>query len=358
MKVHSAARITFRPAQCPACQYYVDAQRCRAYARPSSPTPLLAVLVGETDQRCARFSSLQAGQARVARPHHPTSPSPPSPPPSARQVEVWEQRAEGVGVRFSAFFFDLIAIALIATIPSVGMRFLDIRPGAAGQSVQDWQAMQVWVSAASIYIVSVLYFTLLEGGFGTTLGKVIGAWPAASLKVVRKDGTRCGFGRAAIRALLWPFEAFLVGALVVWLTESNQRVGDLIAGTIVVNKWKLRTIRFQHNSALFEFAGGRRIPVDRLLRAELTNWLRTSSMKLEGIAPDGRRVRIGHLRFPSAGTRDRVRFELEQFFRVSFTERVQWWRLILILVVLLLTVLAILVVLTTTSPQNLPALFR
>ncbi len=75
-------------------------------------------------------------------------------------------------------------------------------------------------------------FSYLEGRFGKTPGKWL-----LGIRVLGTDLKPCGFGRALLRNLLTfvdGFFNFLVGALLVALTENWQRLGDLAARTIVV----------------------------------------------------------------------------------------------------------------------------
>ena len=82
-------------------------------------------------------------------------------------------------------------------------------------------------------VVGTLYHVVLEGSGGRTVGKA-----AVGIAVVEGDGSRCGYRAAVIRTLLrfvdaLPF-AYLVGFLGILLTERRQRVGDLVANTVVV----------------------------------------------------------------------------------------------------------------------------
>jgi uncharacterized RDD family membrane protein YckC len=86
--------------------------------------------------------------------------------------------------------------------------------------------------------VYLLYFFIQEGAWSTTLGK-----RAFRLYVSRVDGSPCGWGRAAIRTAarlievnpILPFGA-LPGAIAVATTKRRQRLGDLVAGTVVAPK--------------------------------------------------------------------------------------------------------------------------
>ncbi|MBN3039977.1 MAG: RDD family protein [Candidatus Omnitrophica bacterium] len=76
-------------------------------------------------------------------------------------------------------------------------------------------------------------FSYLEGKWGITPGKKI-----LCIRVLGIDLQPCGFGRALVRNLLKfidGFFSFMVGVLIVALSENWQRVGDMAARTIVVD---------------------------------------------------------------------------------------------------------------------------
>ena len=75
-------------------------------------------------------------------------------------------------------------------------------------------------------------YSFTEGRWGTTLGKWL-----FGIRVWGTDLAPCGFGRALVRNLLRVVDGFfnfLVGTLLVALTENRQRLGDLAARTVVV----------------------------------------------------------------------------------------------------------------------------
>jgi uncharacterized RDD family membrane protein YckC len=93
------------------------------------------------------------------------------------------------------------------------------------------------------------YFIVLETLWsGQTVGK-----RAFGLRVIQESGVRIGFTQAALRNLTRPFDrmpgAFLgimgpafygVGGLCAFLSERQQRLGDMLAGTIVVRERRLK----------------------------------------------------------------------------------------------------------------------
>lgn len=75
------------------------------------------------------------------------------------------------------------------------------------------------------------YFVFFETFWqGQTPGK-----RATKIRVVKDDGTPIGLQQAALRALLRPFDEFLyIGALLIMFSKREKRLGDLVAGTIVI----------------------------------------------------------------------------------------------------------------------------
>jgi uncharacterized RDD family membrane protein YckC len=75
------------------------------------------------------------------------------------------------------------------------------------------------------------YFFALESGGGQTVGKRL-----MKLRVVRADGRPAGMGEIAVRTILRVIDNYLVGLIVMLATgDRRQRIGDLAAGTIVVD---------------------------------------------------------------------------------------------------------------------------
>lgn len=85
--------------------------------------------------------------------------------------------------------------------------------------------------------LGLLYFAVAEGAFARTIGKA-----AMGLRVAAADGSPCTAFQALLRTLLkflWvtpvgPIFA-LLDAWLLFTTEMDQRLGDLAAGTIVMD---------------------------------------------------------------------------------------------------------------------------
>lgn len=105
--------------------------------------------------------------------------------------------------------------------------------------VQAWLPDAAWVTIAGFTLAVVLvflYYFGLEGAFGATLGKAI-----AGIQVRPSHGGR---GRIGFRAALWrnllrfvdAFAFYLLGYLVALFSPQSRRIGDYVAGTIVVQR--------------------------------------------------------------------------------------------------------------------------
>ena len=92
------------------------------------------------------------------------------------------------------------------------------------------------------FLVYLAYFIVLEALWSRTLGKFV-----QGLVVRKLDGSRCDWTGALIRGVLRIIEVnpLLLGGLpagiAIITTERKQRIGDLLAGTVVVSNklvWK------------------------------------------------------------------------------------------------------------------------
>lgn len=78
-----------------------------------------------------------------------------------------------------------------------------------------------------------LYFIYFESEYGATVGKML-----TNIVVVTEDGDPISRRQAAIRTLLRIVDAlpffYIVGLVAIYMTRRKQRVGDIVADTIVV----------------------------------------------------------------------------------------------------------------------------
>ena len=268
----------------------------------------------------------------------PGIPISPEAPPDV--INIFERKGEGVGIRFLASIFDQITISVIYALC---LLILALITGVLSnwQSAYDLSPATLILAILILPAIWIIYFSLQEGLFGTTIGKVIGVWPLR-LQVIRKDGGPCGFGRALLRALIGFFETNLIGAIAIWSTGLNQRLGDLAAGTLVVDKTKFRRVEFLPTSVAFEFLDGRREELVQLTKGIITKWLGVPQwMTIHGVNRLGRPIKLrakvirGMTVFFNEPMMDHLRARLENLFKVRFAEVLEWWRIVLIVFLLL-----------------------
>lgn len=81
-------------------------------------------------------------------------------------------------------------------------------------------------------IAFVSYFILLEGMYGQTPGKML-----AGVVVVKEDGSPCTMGASFVRNFLRIIDIipgfYVVGLVVMLMSDRNQRIGDSVARTVV-----------------------------------------------------------------------------------------------------------------------------
>jgi uncharacterized RDD family membrane protein YckC len=100
----------------------------------------------------------------------------------------------------------------------------------------DYSGLPTWLLAIAILITFVIfagYFVIFETLWqGQTPGK---RW--ARIRVIRDDGRPVGLAQAALRALLRPIDDFLfIGVFLILLGSKEKRIGDWVAGTLVVQE--------------------------------------------------------------------------------------------------------------------------
>lgn len=87
-----------------------------------------------------------------------------------------------------------------------------------------------------VYILfALVYALLLEGMIGYTPGKYL-----LGLVVVKSDGSNCTIPASLLRNLAWLIDSLptlnLVAIVSIYITDADQRVGDIIADTVVVRQ--------------------------------------------------------------------------------------------------------------------------
>lgn len=139
------------------------------------------------------------------------------------------------GSRIVAIIVDLIILSVVSFIIALPFGTLTLTfPFMFSYTRSLASSNAIFVPSEVLYILlMLLYFTYFEGTSGQTLGKKI-----KGIKVVKENGDPPSFGDALIRTILRIIDGiafYLVGFIVIQVSEKKQRLGDKAAGTIVVN---------------------------------------------------------------------------------------------------------------------------
>jgi uncharacterized RDD family membrane protein YckC len=154
----------------------------------------------------------------------------------------------GIGSRFIAILIDYgLQLAAFITLVLGMMLFLP--------SLQKFEATSAkWAIAVLILIPFLLhwgYFTLFEGLWhGQTPGKRV-----AKIRVIQQSGRAItifeSLSRNFVRAVDFLPTFYVVGTISIFVTRRNQRLGDLVAGTLVVHEGQTRDHASVSNTRLF-----------------------------------------------------------------------------------------------------------
>jgi uncharacterized RDD family membrane protein YckC len=257
-------------------------------------------------------------------------------------------KGEGVNWRFNAFFIDLIIIIVIYSILIFLMALLTKKiEGISRFNIDIAPSILGGVSLLGLPIIWLLYFTLSETFTGMTLGKA-----SSHLRVIRKDGGKISWWQAAIRAFLGIFEDNIIAALIIWVTPLHQRLADLIAGTLVVNRSRLHQVEFDPPAATFEFHDSNRIEYAQLTNATLHKFGFVRNLVVRGTGRDGRPIKITVYGQFQKSQLEVLRHELAFRYKIPIIEKIILWRLLLglfLAFIVILTIYAIFV--EGTSPH-------
>lgn len=128
----------------------------------------------------------------------------------------------GVGLRAVATIIDTFLLIVIGYLIALATDSTT----AAGFQLEG-VPMLLWL------VIGVGYYIVLEAQSGATLGKRV-----MGLRVVKLEGGgpidwQASLSRNLLR-LIDGFFFYLVGAIIVWSSDKKQRLGDKVAGTVVV----------------------------------------------------------------------------------------------------------------------------
>ncbi len=149
----------------------------------------------------------------------------------------------GIGSRFLAVLIDSLiqgAVVLILGLILVGVGF-----GLGGAGLLRSPAASVWIVAILIFVYFLLmygYFALFESIWnGQTPGKRL-----THIRVIKDSGQPItpidAVGRNLLRIVdQLPF-AYGIGVVCAWISPQSKRIGDYVAGTVVVHEKPFETV--------------------------------------------------------------------------------------------------------------------
>lgn len=136
----------------------------------------------------------------------------------------------GLYSRFLAWLFDAVLALTIAIAVITGLSLALVAFPGFGSAV----AFVIW------FLIDWGYAIFFETVWsGQTVGKKV-----FGLRVLQESGVRIGFWHAALRNLARPVDRlpvfYLIGGATAFLSSRQQRLGDILAGTIVVKERRLK----------------------------------------------------------------------------------------------------------------------
>jgi uncharacterized RDD family membrane protein YckC len=137
----------------------------------------------------------------------------------------------GLVERAIAAIIDQILIGIVTGI------LIALGIGGASFALSTGNPAEAIAAVFTVMIITtvlwILYFTVLEGSSGQSLGKRV-----MHIRVVREDGAPMDMVTAFVRNLLRIIDylptIYILGIIMILLSNDRQRIGDMAAKTVVV----------------------------------------------------------------------------------------------------------------------------
>lgn len=149
-----------------------------------------------------------------------------------------EYTLAGIGSRAYALVIDYLVLGTILFISVVIAIFLTYQIAESDNlsNITNSGKLLQWlwaIEALIIFTIYVGYFIFFETIWqGQTIGK-----KKADIRVIADDGKPTGLAKSSLRALARPIDDFFfLGVFFIALGKKEKRLGDLIAGTIVIQE--------------------------------------------------------------------------------------------------------------------------
>lgn len=156
-------------------------------------------------------------------------------------AEVVSARVARLGDRFLGLLIDSVPLTGLSFVLASCCARLKV-VGLAGFPVTSAAA---WLPYAFFFVISFVYFSVLEGTCGCTLGKAL-----VGIRVQSMNGAKCDMRASLIRNLFRLIDGqimYLFAFFVASFSRSRQRLGDHLADTVVVERdlptsWRLLVV--------------------------------------------------------------------------------------------------------------------
>ena len=141
----------------------------------------------------------------------------------------------GIGSRAVALLVDYVILGCGLLVIAIVYSFLMFQAISVGENLPfNTDSLRLWITAISFllsFAIYIGYFVVFETlWYGQTPGKRY-----TKIRVIRDDGQPERLTQATLRALLRPVDDTLfIGFFCILLTQTEKRIGDWLAGTLVV----------------------------------------------------------------------------------------------------------------------------
>jgi uncharacterized RDD family membrane protein YckC len=218
----------------------MDENKCQQCGTPTAPDAKFCEQCGAT---LTPATTQEAPQA-VPQPEPETAPAATAAATTAAPAATFQapyaaaSPYQGVAIRFVALLIDVIILAIITgiiTAPFNTPSSISLTNTTGVPTFSVAPNPLAWVGGLLSALIDFLYFVLLLGAYGQTVGKM-----AVKIKVVREDGSKISYVDAVVRTILLLIDAipyfipYLLGAILIWTSDMKQRLGDRVAHTVVV----------------------------------------------------------------------------------------------------------------------------
>jgi uncharacterized RDD family membrane protein YckC len=172
-----------------------------------------------------------------------------------------EFQLAGAGSRFIAIAIDMLIQMAFFTV------FVLIAGGAGWLASSGLRSLATWILAVLViatFIISYGYFAVFEALWaGQTPGKRV-----AGIRVIALSGQPITAFDALVRNLLrivdWLPFLYAVGLLSLFFTARHQRLGDIVAGTVVVHEHETQKAVVLSPQPVTARLGARRLSVEEV----------------------------------------------------------------------------------------------